>query len=217
MVKNLDDLKDIVSNVGSKSLFDINPFSIIKNYDLDNESALELIQLKFNDSKILYITYRRELEFYQDWLSNLSVLIGWILSLTGIVITFIGDIDPSITILISGISNLVNIIISSMLKFSKIDYNIAYSEYASHAYDKLQTKVEYLLGTLHNKTQEEINIIIQDLEDSSREINESIRITLPMSNFVKHYHSDFGEMIFLRFLGLISKLLKKEKSYNEEI
>ncbi len=103
-----------------------------------------------------------------------------------------------------------------MLKFSKIDYNIAYSEYASHAYDKLQTKVEYLLGILHNKTQEEINIIIQDLEDSSREINQSIRITLPMSNFVKHYRSGFGEMIFLRFLGIIKKLVK-ERSNNEEI
>lgn len=200
---SLEDFKEFSSK---KPLYNYNVFNIIRNFNLINDQAIELLVIKLKDDKFLYSCYSDYCKKRNKLLSIISLFLSWSLNILGIIVVYSCSFNFTKTIFILSLCNLLNIIVSTILKLINFEKKIIHSELVALRLEKLQFKLEFqrfkLIGNnFESNTNDLIELYKNDYESI---INES-QIIIPLEYLLKYYRSETCQMIQQDVVKILEK------------
>lgn len=136
-----------------------NPHTIILKYNLSYYEGLELYSAYVKDKYMLYSTVVTINTLFIEKLANLSLLISWVINLIGIITPLTDEtISTPKLILLTGVGNIVAIIITTFIKYISIDDKIQVFKLMGNLLQRLHSEIEFMMGSINtNNTNEENN------------------------------------------------------------
>ena len=200
--------------------YHMNPITVMRRYKLSHQEQLELYSLYAKNKRMLFTTAIYRSSLYTEKLTNIGLSIGWIVNLIGIICPVTdAAISDSILILLTGIGNLVAIIISTFLKYLSINDQLHTYRVSELLYMRLFNKIEFCMGFQHSYIDEEEHKKKREefcLKIDS-EITDIAGICSSVPNNVIEYH--YGQLYIIQLnIDAIDKLIESLlKKYNYEI
>ena len=213
---NTDDLNTYLK---TKFLwYNMNPSTVINRYDLTPQEGLELYSNFVKDQRLLYSTVIYRNSLYMEKMGDVALFIGWIINLIGIIVPLTdANLSDSVLILLTGVGNLVAIILSTVVKYQSIDDKIQVFKVMEILLHRLYDEVEYHLGKsyMHNGSEDENrkeqeNACLQ-IYNKVNEIKSMCPFVISKSTLEYHYNQDYIiQLNNIAINQLVSSLMKRQ-------
>lgn len=174
-----------------------NPHTVILKYNLSYYEGLELYSAYVKDKYMLYSTVVTRNTLFIEKLANLSLLIGWVINLIGIITPLTGEtISTPKLILLTGVGNIVAIIITTFIKYISIDDKIQVFKLMGKLLQSLHSEIEFMMGSMNtNNTNEENNKLGQkyclEVKKKIEDIRTITPFTISKSTIDYHYNQPY--------------------------
>ena len=198
-----------------KNLFNMNASSYIRNKSVPLISALELYGIKLKDNKFLYYYAYKQIENYMKYLMNISMILGWIINLFGIIITsYYINLSCHNINFITSIGNLITVILITIINISNFQEKIINFKIIANKYDKLYTDLQFKISV--NNTEQELLNYLKNIELKDLYIKESCEFIIP-EYIIDSYYSNHGKLTFQEAINeFYLAMSKKIEDYNND-
>jgi len=190
----------------------INPEIIVLKYNLSIEDGLELYSAYVKDQVMLFSTVIYRNTLFLEKMANVALCIGWIINLVGIIIP-VTNIDMPITtlILLTGVGNIIAIIITTIIKYISIDDKIQIFKIMIILLTKLHDEISMMQEGRINQTDELNKQLLFKVRDRIREIKGIVPFTISKSTIDYHYNQDHQKNLnHITILSLINSIYYKK-------
>lgn len=176
--------------------YNMNPNTVIKRYNLSPEEGLELYSNFVKDQRLLCSTVIERNSIYMEKISDIALFLGWIINLISIIAPVTdANISDSVLILLTGVGNLVAVILSTVVKYQSIDDKIQLFKLMEISFQRLYDEIEFHMARVQNGSEDENR---RDQEQACLQVHNKINEIKTMCPFViptrtleYHYNQDY--------------------------
>lgn len=196
--------------------YNMNPSTVIKRYNLSPEEGLELYSNYVKDQRLLCSTVVGRNSMYMEKMADVALFLGWIINLIGIIAPVTDtNISDSVLILLTGVGNLVAVILSTVVKYQSIDDKIQLFKLMEISFQRLYDEIEFQMARVQNGSEDENR---RDQEQACLQVYNKINEIKTLCPFVipKHtleYHYGQEYIIQLNEIAineLMASLMKRQ-------
>lgn len=197
--------------------YHMNPKSVIHKYNLSPQEGLELYSVYVKDQRLLYSTVIKRNSMYMEKMADIALFLGWIINLIGIITPVTEtNISDSVMILLTGVGNLVAIMISTIVKYLSIDDKIQLFKLMEISLHRLYDEIEFHIAHQHNDSEEENRRMREEaclqVHNKINDIKTLCPFVISKSTLEYHYGQEYIiQLNKIAINDLLDSLMKNDK------
>lgn len=196
--------------------YHMNPKSVIHKYNLSPQEGLELYSVYVKDQRLLYSTVIKRNSMYMEKMADIALFLGWIINLIGIITPVTETkISDSVMILLTGVGNLVAIMISTVVKYLSVDDKIQLFKLMEISLHRLYDEIEFHIAQ-HNDNEDENRRVREEVclqvHNKIKEMNTLCPFVISKSTLEYHYGQEYIiQLNKIAINDLLNSLMKNHK------
>ena len=201
--------------------YNMNPSTVIKRYNLSPEEGLELYSNYVKDQRLLCSTVVGRNSMYMEKMADVALFLGWIINLIGIIAPVTDtNISDSVLILLTGVGNLVAVILSTVVKYQSIDDKIQLFKLMEISFQRLYDEIEFQMARVQNGSEDENR---KDQEQACLQVHNKINeiktmcpFLIPTHTLEYHYNQDYIiQLNNIAINELMASLMKRQVKHED--
>lgn len=197
--------------------YNMNPNTVIKRYNLTPQEGLELYRIYVKDQRLLCSTVVDRNSIYIEKMGDVALFLGWIINLIGIIAPVTDtNISDSVLILLTGVGNLIAIILSTIVKYQSIDDKMQLFKLMEISFHRLYDEIEFHMARVHNGSEDENRkdpeAVCLQVHNKIDEVKTLCPFVIPKSTLEYHYGQEYIiQLNEIAINELMASLMKNHK------